>query len=377
MRKHKPKVIFIGPLPPPHMGPSLATEIILNSDLKEKYDLVHLDTSDHRNLNKLAKYDLINFYLGFKQYFDLVKLIINCKPDLVYLPICQTTIGYLRDSIVILISKLFSIKVLCHLRGGNFKNWLNQSTWLTKKYVNMIHSFVDGQIVLGDSLRYMFDGLISSKKIFVCPNARDFKNTFNNKKELVNIDKSIFRILFLSNLIKEKGVIDVLQSAKILLKKRSDIEFYFAGSARSEYVQEELITFAKENDYKNIKLVGKVIGDAKWSLYSNSDIFVLPTYYSSEGHPWVIVEALAASLPIISTNHAAINESVFESFNGFFVRKKSPNEIAEKIEILINDHKLITKFGNESRKIYEKYFTENEMVNKFDDIFQKVIFEKF
>ncbi len=359
------------------MGPSLATEIILNSDLKKKYDLIHLDTSDHRNLNKLAKYDLINFYLGFKQYFDLVKLIINCKPDLVYLPICQTTIGYLRDSIIILISKLFSIKVLCHLRGGNFKNWLNNSFWLTKKYVGFVHSFIDGQIVLGDSLKYLFEGIVEQKKIFICPNARNFNNILKQKDVPAKNIKHNFKILFLSNLIKEKGVLDVLDSAKILLKKRSDIKFYFAGAARSSSVQKKLISFAKKNNHKNIELVGKVTGNSKWDLYEKSDIFILPTYYPSEGHPWVIVEALAAGLPIISTNHAAINESVFESFNGFFVRKKSPNEIAEKIEILINDHKLITKFGNESRKIYEKYFTENEMVNKFDDIFQKVIFEKF
>ncbi|HRB38238.1 MAG TPA: hypothetical protein PK134_04995, partial [Bacteroidia bacterium] len=123
MSDKKYTVIFLGKLPPPYIGPSVACEIILNSKLKDEFNLIHLDLSDKRDINTLAKLDLTNFYLAFKQYFQLFWYCIRYRPDLVYVPAGQTNVGYTRDAGYILIAKLFGIKVLTHLRGGYFLNW--------------------------------------------------------------------------------------------------------------------------------------------------------------------------------------------------------------------------------------------------------------
>ena len=120
-KTQKAKVIFLGPLPPPYMGPSLATEIILKSQLNENFELIHLDTSDHRELTTLGLIDFQNIYLAFKHYFSLFFAILRHWPAMVYIPISQTTLGYGRDAGFIIISKIFARKVLLHLRGGNFK----------------------------------------------------------------------------------------------------------------------------------------------------------------------------------------------------------------------------------------------------------------
>ena len=54
LKLRKPKIIFFGSVPPPYIGPNVATVIILNSGLKNKFDLIHLDTSDHRGLSTLG-----------------------------------------------------------------------------------------------------------------------------------------------------------------------------------------------------------------------------------------------------------------------------------------------------------------------------------
>jgi len=69
--------------------------------------------------------------------------------------------------------------------------------------------------------------------------------------------------------------------------------------------------FLEKYSETSVHVVGPVVGTQKFELLSSSDIFVFPTYYPPEGHPWVIVEALAAGLPIISTDQGAITESVF------------------------------------------------------------------
>ena len=83
-----------------------------------------------------------------------------------------------------------------------------------------------------------------------------------------------------------------------------------------------------------------------------------------EGHPWVIVEALAAGLPIISTDQGAITESVINGVNGYIVPVNSPRRIADKIAIIKKQPDLLNEFGHASRAHYLNNFTEEKMVEK-------------
>ena len=98
-----------------------------------------------------------------------------------------------------------------------------------------------------------------------------------------------------------------------------------------------------------------------------ADVFVFPTYYPFEGHPWVIVEAMAAALPIITTNQGCIKETVIDGKNGFIIPKKDPDAIAEKIICFITHPELRETMGNMSRKLYEENFTEKHFVQRMID----------
>lgn len=368
----------MGSLPPPLIGPTIATRIILNSKINEKFNLIHLDTSDHRNINTLGVVDLKNIYLAFKHYCVLCWLIINKWPDMVYIPVSQTTKGYLRDSVFILISKFFGRKVICHLRGGNFKNWYETTNSSTKWFVRKIHTLVDGQIVLGEKLINLFEGIISRENIFVVPNGRDFSFQ-NDKVEIFENEQNTrtIRILFLSNLIKEKGYKDVLYSVKEVAQYFMTVKYIFAGIWMSDKERIECDKYIKNEEIEEfIDFVGIVKGKDKRTLLQKADIFLFPTYYPPEGHPWVIVEAMAAGLPIISTDQGAITESIIDGVNGFIVEKQNPQQIAEKIKLLIENPEIRIKMGKESRRLYEEKFTEEKMVEGLTACFYKVLNEQ-
>ena len=102
-------------------------------------------------------------------------------------------------------------------------------------------------------------------------------------------------------------------------------------------------------------------------------MFVLPTYYLPEGQPWVIVEAMAAGLPIIATAQGAIPESVIDEANGYLVPKQDPEALAEKMRSLILDSDLRAKMGKQSRIFYEKSFTEEVMIRSLSIVFRRVL----
>jgi len=82
---------------------------------------------------------------------------------------------------------------------------------------------------------------------------------------------------------------------------------------------------------------------------------------------------MAAGLPVISTAHAAISESVIEGVNGFLVEKKNVSQIAEKIKVLAADKSLRDKMGAESRRMYLENFTEDKMIERMGNVFRSVI----
>jgi glycosyltransferase involved in cell wall biosynthesis len=356
----KAKILVLGKLPPPYIGPSVATQLILNSKLKEKFDLIHLDTSDHRGINTLAALDFQNFYLAVKHYCLLIRAIIAHQPDLVYMPTGQTTIGYARDAGFILISKLLRPKVLGHLRGGNFKNWYDSANAATKLMVRKVHSLVDGQIVLGDNLKQLFSWLIPEEKIFVVPNGGNYPKASNKS---VN-ESATFRALYVSNFIRTKGVLETLKAVPLVYDRHHNIEFVFAGSWSDKETKNDVQQFLREHRELPVKILGQVTGQMKFDLFLSADVFILPTSYPNEGHPWVIVEALAAGLPIISTDQGAITESVLDGVNGFVIDAIKPEQIAERVHLLIEQPELRRRLGEASRTQYFKHFTEEKMVER-------------
>ena len=151
-----PKVLLLGPLPPPYMGPSIATQIILNSRLNNYFKLYHLNTSTHRSLSTLGTLTAARIFQNIELYLKMVLLIIRYRPDLVVIPISQTTSGFIKDSIFILISRVFLRKTLLQLRGSNFRKWITNTSWVLSAYVSGILHITQGVVVLGKKLKYLF-----------------------------------------------------------------------------------------------------------------------------------------------------------------------------------------------------------------------------
>ena len=265
----KPQLIFLGKLPPPFIGPSLACQMILNSKLKDEFNLIHLNTSDHRDISTLGKIDFGNSYLAIKQYFMLINLLLKYKRAMVYVPAGQTTVGYIRDAIFIVIAKMFGRKVITHLRGGNFLNWYNSAPNYAKWVVRKVHSKVDAQIILGNNLRPLFNWLLPEDRIHVIPNGGNYTIPKVNRMD----DKIV--ILFLGNFIGTKGVLQVLYASEYLADIKDKIE--------------RLKIEPRKTNGAHL-LHGKLAG--KWSCWLGSNIRMI--YIIDDRDESIIIEAVGS-----------------------------------------------------------------------------------
>ena len=359
------KIIVIGKIPPPFIGTSVWFESLRHSAINMDFQIYWFNVNIHKNLNSIGKKGVRKTWLNMRLYFSFSKVLKDFKPQLVLVPISQQTIGFLKDSVFIRLAKKRS-RVLVMLHGSGLESWLNGSGKITNNYVGRTFKGTSGAIVLGNNLLHMFKRWFREEEIFVVPNGLnlDFSTT---KRE----HGSRLIVRYLGNLQPSKGIRETLEAFRLLYQELKDLEMRVAGQWRDKETKDWCEKQVREHALPVI-FEGPVYGHEKLKALTNSDLFVF-TPNKPEGHPLVIIEAMAAGLPIISTDQGAIIESVLDGENGFIVPVNDPPAIAEKLKLLIEDKALREKMGRRSRELYEQNFTEEKMVERLASAINKTL----
>lgn len=361
----KPKVLLLGKLPPPHFGPAIATKILLNSGLKEHFQLIHVSTKLNDSVAGMGGMSVAKVFKLTACYFRLILAIVRHNPKLVVIPISQTRGGFAKDAPFISLSWLFGKKVLLQLRGSDFKNWMDAEKPSIKKWVEKQLRRSFGMVVLGENLRYLFESYYPKERIYVVPNGGDYEFPTPVKKD------GKVNLLYLSNLLETKGAYELLQGIHQISDLRDRFSCKLIGAWGTPAFEEKCREYIKTN-HVPVEVYPPIGGTSKMQEFANADVFVFPPN-APEGHPWAIVEAMAAELPIVSTNQGAIVESVVDGHNGFIVGSQSPDEIAQALRTLVLDADKREEMARNSRKRYEEKFTEARMVTNYTGVFNDII----
>lgn len=162
------------------------------------------------------------------------------------------------------------------------------------------------------------------------------------------------RFLFIARLIREKGIFDFVEAAKIVKKIYPNVIFTVLGGidehAHGAMTKFELDELVQSNI---IEYPGQVDNVSEW--IANSHVFVLPSYYR-EGVPRSTQEAMAVGRAIITTDVPGCRETVVDGVNGFLVPKWNPQALAAKMIYFIENPEQIQAMGEESYKIAQEKF---------------------
>ena len=168
------------------------------------------------------------------------------------------------------------------------------------------------------------------------------------------------KFLFIGRLLKEKGIHEFVQAAKLVKKTYPDTEFTVLGAVDHHNLgtlqQTELNSLISSNI---IQYPGHVSNIKDW--IADSHVFVLPSY--REGVPRSTQEAMAIGRAIITTDVPGCRETVEDGVNGFLVPKWDPEALAEKMIYFIEHPEQVRLMGAESSKIAVEKF-DAEKVNQ-------------
>lgn len=103
---------------------------------------------------------------------------------------------------------------------------------------------------------------------------------------------------------------------------------------------------------------------------ATSDVFVLPSL--SEGFPVVSLEAMASGLPIVATKVGGLPEIVKDGENGFLVEPKSPEQIAERVLLFLNNDELRQRISRNNKEKVKEY-SWGSVVSKLERLYQSLL----
>ena len=150
-----------------------------------------------------------------------------------------------------------------------------------------------------------------------------------------------------SRLTSRKGLVYLIKAVDKLSKKYQQLELKIMGDGEGERARlEEIVD--KLNLRGRVVFLGRIPREKTFSYYQEADVFVLPSL--NEGMSNAMLEALATGLPILATDTGGSKELIMEGENGYIIEMKNAQDIADKLEKIINDFELKKKMGEASRK---------------------------
>jgi glycosyltransferase involved in cell wall biosynthesis len=174
-------------------------------------------------------------------------------------------------------------------------------------------------------------------------------------------------VLFSSRLVKEKGIYDFIEAARILKKKNIYARFQVAGDV---YLTNPNFISRKEIQKAHDEGIVEWLGQCKdmCAIISKAQMMVLPSYYG-EGVPKILLEAASIGRPIVTCDTPGCREAVEHELNGLLVPPQNPQALSEAIELLLNDVDKGIKYGIEGRERVKKYFHVDKVVSSTLDVY--------
>lgn len=125
----------------------------------------------------------------------------------------------------------------------------------------------------------------------------------------------------------------------------------------------------------NVELLGKLSFEETKPWFYCSTLLVMPSVVApsgdTDGLPTVIIEAMAAGLPVIGTTTGAIPEAVLDGKTGILVPPNDAGQLAEQIHRLLSDESLRNRFGAEGRRVATEKFVLRQKAEILSQLFAR------
>ncbi len=232
--------------------------------------------------------------------------------------------------------------------------------------------FSDGVIFNSKDNKSITDKLYShpiTKVIGSGINISQFRN-----KNVKRTNSSTCKLITVARLVEFKGLEYLIKAISILKAKKRNLKLTIVGDGP---LRKDLEKLSRQLEVENlIDFVGAKNHYEIPNLMWKNDVFIISSIIDSkgrtEGFGAVILEAMAASLPVVATSVGGITDIV-NNENGILVPEKCPKSISNAIEKLITNKKLASNYKKNGLDFVMKNFSDESIINSYNEFFLKIL----
>ena len=353
---------MIGPFPNPIHGMSLANQYIFDFlNRNEDFEVSAYDTNLEKQIKCKSRQGRFEFAFALKSLFNLLGCIfflLRKIGSIAYITPPQSALGLFRYSPIILLSILLNEKTLLHIHGSRIVENIKNSAWPIRTLCKLIMQKSSTIIALSPSIAAHIANNLALNNVKVCMNGiavPDIKTLDLSEKYI----QAPLRILFLSNLMQEKGIFELLEAVAQLNDNGLHLHLDIAGAIEpsinaclSKVLQEYPNCFTYH---------GIVQGETKIKLLRESAIFCLPSY--DEGIPLSILEAYAYGCIVIATNVGGIPDIFCEKENGYLCIPRDVKTLVLALSTAEKNFQQLNKIGRRNALQAQQYYSLSNFEN--------------
>lgn len=353
----KSKILFIMHMPPPVHGAAMMGKYIHDSKLiNDKFECHYINLTTAKSLQDIGKGGIKKLWKFICLLTKIVKSLVGIHPQMVYVTPNSHGGPFYKDFVVVELIKLLGYKVIVHYHNKGVATC--QDKWLDDKLYRIFFKNIK-VILLADALYQDVEKYVKRENVFICPNGIPTSLDVEPASERKNL---VPQLLFLSNLLVDKGVLVLLDALKILKQKGYSFVCNFVGGETAEI---DAVRFAEEAEKRGLNdmaiYLDKKYGVEKNEEYRKSDIFVFPSL--NEAFPLVNLEAMEFKLPIVASDVGGVTAEVQDGVNGFICEPGNTDAFVESISKLLDDSDLRKRMGEMGYKKFLDEFT----IKKFEE----------
>lgn len=329
----RPRVLVVGPLPPPVGGVETMTTAVLGSGAFSSFDVVHCDLTKGRPKDTQGQFDFGNMRWAVIHFWRMFRCIVSFRPAVVYMPLTGTWSGFWRDGVLALIARCGGAKVVGHVHGGGFERILTPRDSLVARSVRTLLQRFHVLLMLGTKWRDLIEGYGYTGNVVVVPPTVNPQFVAAARALRRDYGKADPVGLFVGHVGIRKGVLDLLDALALLKRRGRSAKLVIVGPPQRQGDWEAINRRHAELELQGlVQFSGPLEREALYERFREADYLILPSYI--EGLPIVFLEAGAFGLPVIGTPVGSVPDLLTHDRNALLVKPGDVEAIAANIDRL-------------------------------------------
>ena len=356
-------VLFVGQLPPPMHGQASVNAAVARGRFHSFRLITHrMDaSSDLSEVGRLGWHKVVRLT---REWARLTALVLRSKPSAtVYSLGMRGRSAFYRDIVLLGTLRALGQRVLLQVHSAGLDGLIGSWSAPERCVARVLYS-TSGIIRLATGIGQL-DGIEFAFEAVLQTGVDDVEHVRDHNRPL----SRPAHVAFVGNLFESKGVAVLLDACAQLRGTATPVRVTFAGApAPGDTLETWRDRAAACGVGELTRFVGLQTSDEVARLLADADLLCFPTFYESEAKPLVIIEAMRAGLPVVSTRWRAVPDLVEVGATGLLVEPRDASAVADAIVEVVADVDRHRAMGRRARSEFLDRYTRTAFLRSFEAI---------